>query len=110
MRAGARERSAPMKIKGNPPKEDPATAAKRAVEEARAEADATAATQGLLTRRTKRVMRVFGKPVAGGFNAAAAGAGTSGSSGVVATPRTGTVSGGSRGGGFGRALGNIAQY
>lgn len=100
-----------MKVKANPPKEDPATAAKRAVEEARAEADATAATQGLLTRRTKRVMRVFGKPVAGGFNAAAAGAGgTSGSSGVVATPRTGTVSGGSRGGGFGRALGNIAQY
>ena len=99
-----------MKIKANPPKEDPATAAKRAVEEARAEADATAATQGLLTRRTKRVMRVFGKPVAGGFNTAAAGAGTSGSSGVVATPRTGTVSGGSRGGGFGRALGNIAQY
>lgn len=97
-----------MKVKANPPKEDPATAAKRAVEEARAEADATAATQGLLTRRTKRVMRVFGKPVAGGFNAAAAGAGTSGSSGVVATPRA--VSGGSRGGGFGRALGNIAQY
>ena len=75
-----------MKVKSTAPKEDPETAARRQVEEARAEADRTSATQGMLDRRTRRVMRIFGK-VSGG---------TSGRSGVVAP----VISSGSAGGGF----------
>jgi hypothetical protein len=102
-----------MKVKVNPPKEDPETAARRALEEARAEADATAATQGLLTRRTKRVMRIFGKPVGGGFAGAAAGAAAGGGSGASGVPASGGGGGGGGrggggGGGFRSAIDQIA--
>lgn len=42
-------------------KEDPETEARRKVDEARAEADRTSATQALLSSRTRRVLRIFGK-------------------------------------------------
>lgn len=74
-----------MKVKSSAPKEDPETAARRQVEEARAEADRTSATQGMLDRRTRRVMRIFGKV-----------SGSSGRSGVVAP----VISSGNAGGGF----------
>lgn len=73
-----------MKVNSSAPKEDPETKARRQVEEARAEADRTAATQGMLDRRTRRVMRIFGKV-----------SGSSGRSGVVApAPGSSSVSGG----------------
>lgn len=79
-----------MKTKSVAPKVDPETAARTAVEEARAEADKTSATQGLLKRRTRRTLRVFGARPGGnaarGFGAAAGGGGGdgggSGSAGV----------------------------
>jgi hypothetical protein len=77
-----------MKTKTVAPREDPETAARRAVEEARAEADKTSATQKLLSRRSRRVLRVFGLSSGGGsrgFSGAAGGGGAgSGASGVPA--------------------------
>lgn len=70
-----------MKIESKAPKEDPETKARRLVDEARAEADKTSAMQGVLERRQRRVMRVFGQATGGD-----SGFGSSGSSGVVATP------------------------
>lgn len=72
-----------MKIKSNPPKEDPETKAQRLVAEARAEADRTSALQGLLDRRQRNLLRVFGKTDGGGGSG-----GSSGSSGVPASVRS----------------------
>lgn len=84
-----------MKVKSSAPKEDPETSARRQVEEARAEADRTAATQGVLDRRTRRVMRIFGKGSGG----------NSGRSGVVAP----VISSGN-GGGFAGFAGGAGGY
>lgn len=54
-------------------KEDPEAKARREVEEARADADKTSALQQILDRRTRKILRIFGKPQ---------GAASSGSSGV----------------------------
>lgn len=93
-----------MRSKATAVKEDPETAARRAVEEARAEADRTSATQGLLDRRTRRVLRIFGRPIGGGG---------SGASGVPAAPTVttgsssvGGFSGAFSGGGSGRVGGS----
>lgn len=89
-----------MKVKSNPPKEDPETKARRQVEEARAEADRTSALQGLLDRRQRRVMRVFGKDSSGG---------NSGASGVPSMAAARAAFGGESGGTFGGpdAFGNF---
>lgn len=59
-------------------KEDPEAKARREVDEARAEADKTSALQNILDRRSRKIMRIFGKPAGAG----AEGAGNSGASGV----------------------------
>lgn len=69
------------------PAEDPEVKARREVEEARAEADETAARQEALTRKTRRIMRIFGNRKSG-IAGAAGGAGSSGGSGVVASRRS----------------------
>lgn len=57
-------------------KEDPEAKARREVDEARAEADKTSALQSILDRRSRKIMRIFGKPV--GAATAPAGSGASG--------------------------------
>lgn len=80
-----------MKAKSNDPKEDPETKARREVDEARAEADRTSATQGLLDRRSRRVFRIFGKnpAAAAGRGFSAAGGSAAGGSGATGIPAGG---------------------
>lgn len=77
-----------MRTKTQVAKEDPEAKARREVEEARADADKTSALQQILDRRTRKILRIFGKPQGG------AGAGASGSSGIPGRVSIGNMGGG----------------
>lgn len=59
-------------------KEDPEAKARRQVEEARAEADKTSAIQNLLDRRTRKILRIFGKSQGGAGGNPGSGSGVPG--------------------------------
>ena len=79
-------------------KEDPEAKARREVDQARAEADQTSALQQVLDRRSRKILRIFGKPAAAGTAASGAAASGSGASGVVGGMSTGAFSGTPSGG------------
>jgi hypothetical protein len=82
-----------VKTKNVVAKEDPEAKARREVEQARAEADKTSALQQLLDRRSRKILRIFGKPQGG---ATAAGDGGGSGAGVVGgyVPNIGNIGGG----------------
>jgi hypothetical protein len=94
-----------MKTKNVVAKEDPEAKARREVEQARAEADKTSALQQILDRRSRKILRIFGKPQGAGAPAS----GNSGSAGVVGgfAPNIGNFGGGG-GGGFMGDLGGAS--
>jgi hypothetical protein len=86
-----------MRNKTEVAKEDPEAKARREVEEARADADKTSALQQILDRRTRKILRIFGKPQGG------ASSGTSGVPGRVSVANMGGgfMAGAGGGGGIG---------
>lgn len=88
-----------MKTKAVTPAEDPETKARREVEEARAEADQSAALRGLVSERTRRVLRVFGSRP-----------GSSGGSGLVVRAGGPAVSRGGGGAGVSAPAGGFGGF